>query len=71
MVRNLIGALVYIGLGRQPADWMQDLLAQKDRRLAAPTFAPDGLYFAQVEYPARHGLPASSAQDALARIPAW
>ncbi|MBV6303294.1 tRNA pseudouridine(38-40) synthase TruA [Candidimonas humi] len=71
MVRNLIGALVYIGLGRQPADWMLDLLAQKDRRLAAPTFAPDGLYFAQVEYPARHGLPASSAQDALARIPAW
>ena len=71
MVRNLIGALVYIGLGRQPADWMPDLLAQKDRRLAAPTFAPDGLYFAQVEYPARHGLPASSAQDALARIPAW
>lgn len=66
MVRNLIGAFVYIGLGRQPADWMRDLLAQKDRRLAAPTFAPDGLYLAQVEYPAQYGLPILSPQAALA-----
>ncbi|OWT54476.1 tRNA pseudouridine(38-40) synthase TruA [Candidimonas nitroreducens] len=71
MVRNLIGALVYVGLGRQQPGWMRDLLAQKDRRLAAPTFAADGLYFAQVEYPARYGLPAGSPQEALARIPGW
>lgn len=57
MVRNLMGALLYIGQGRQEPGWIEALLAQRDRRLAAPTFAPDGLYLADVEYPAEFGLP--------------
>ncbi|MBV7487054.1 tRNA pseudouridine(38-40) synthase TruA [Bordetella sp. BOR01] len=52
MVRNLIGALLQIGQGRQPVHWMPALLAARDRRLAAPTFAPDGLYLSAIEYPA-------------------
>ena len=44
MVRNVVGSLVYVGAGRQPAGWIAQLLGQRDRRLAAPTFAPDGLY---------------------------
>lgn len=56
MVRNLVGALVWIGAGRRPADWAGELLAGRDRRLAAPTFAPDGLYLAGVEYPARYDI---------------
>lgn len=57
MVRNLMGAILYIGQGRREAAWIEDLLAQRDRRLAAPTFAPDGLYLTHVQYPAEFELP--------------
>lgn len=45
MVRNLVGTLVYIGKGARSPEWVDELLAIKDRKLAAPTFSPDGLYF--------------------------
>ena len=50
MVRNLVGTLVYVGAGRQPASWVGELLEKRDRRLAAPTFMADGLYLTHVEY---------------------
>jgi tRNA pseudouridine38-40 synthase len=37
---------------------MGELLEWRDRRRAAPTFAPDGLYFLGARYEARWGLPA-------------
>jgi tRNA pseudouridine38-40 synthase len=58
MVRNVVGSLVYVGAGRQPPGWIGELLAGRDRRLAAPTFAPDGLYLAGIEYDRSLGLPA-------------
>jgi tRNA pseudouridine38-40 synthase len=61
MVRNIVGAAVYIGSGRHPPQWMAELLESRDRRLAAPTFAPDGLYLAGVEYDPAFGLPAFRA----------
>ncbi|MCD0506032.1 tRNA pseudouridine(38-40) synthase TruA [Bordetella petrii] len=51
MVRNLMGALLQVGQGRQKADWMRVLLAARDRRLGAATFSPDGLYLSSIEYP--------------------
>lgn len=57
MIRNLVGALIYVGKGRQPVDWMAELLVARNRSLAAPTFAPDGLYLCGVEYPSRWSLP--------------
>lgn len=51
MVRNLVGALVYVGLGRQPIRWIAELLAARNRSLGAPTYAADGLYLAGVDYP--------------------
>jgi tRNA pseudouridine38-40 synthase len=57
MVRNIVGCLVYVGKGKYPPEWVAELLAQRDRRLAAPTFAPDGLYFAGVDYESRWELP--------------
>lgn len=57
MIRNLVGTLVHIGAGRQSVAWMDDLLAMKDRRFAAPTFSPDGLYFLGPAYEARWQLP--------------
>ncbi|MFN7276193.1 MAG: tRNA pseudouridine(38-40) synthase TruA [Betaproteobacteria bacterium] len=57
MVRNLVGSLVYVGAARKPTHWLSELLAGRDRRWAAPTFAPDGLYLTAVAYPAELSLP--------------
>ena len=57
MVRNIVGSLVYVGAGREPPGWIGDLLAARDRRKAAPTFAANGLYLAGADYDARFGLP--------------
>jgi tRNA pseudouridine38-40 synthase len=58
MVRNVAGALVAVGTGRQPPDWVRDVLAARDRSKAAPTLGAAGLYLARVEYDARFDLPA-------------
>jgi len=68
MVRNIMGALVYVGQGRQKPEWMDTLLAARDRCRAAPTFQPDGLYLAKVDYPGQFGLPQAPANDALASL---
>lgn len=57
MVRNLVGALVYVGKGAHPPEWIAELIAKRDRSLAAPTFSPSGLYLSGVEYDARWQLP--------------
>lgn len=57
MVRNLVGALVYVGQGKQPPAWIGYLLSSRDRTLAAPTFPAAGLYLAGVEYEPRWRLP--------------
>ncbi len=63
MVRNIVGSLIQVGNGNRSAAWIAELLAGRNRELAAPTFSPDGLYLAQVGYDARWGLPAQ--QDVL------
>jgi len=57
MVRNMVGSLVHVGSGRQPAAWIGELLGSRDRNRAAPTFAASGLYLAAVEYDASWALP--------------
>ncbi|MEO6959205.1 MAG: tRNA pseudouridine(38-40) synthase TruA [Burkholderiaceae bacterium] len=66
MVRNLMGVILYVGRGRNAPQWAAELLAERDRRLAAPTFSPDGLYLAQVEYPAEFSLPMATLNQTLA-----
>jgi tRNA pseudouridine38-40 synthase len=66
MVRNIVGALVYVGNARQPPSWIGGLLADRDRARAAPTFASAGLYFTGTDYPVRFNLPATRAPP---RIP--
>ncbi len=58
MVRNLVGSLVYVGKGAQSPDWIAELLRERDRRRAAPTFAAAGLYFRGPIYESRWGLTA-------------
>jgi tRNA pseudouridine38-40 synthase len=57
MVRNIMGCLVAVGTGGRPPGWMLEVLAARNRDAAAPTFAPDGLYFAGPYYDARHAIP--------------
>ena len=68
MVRNIVGSLVYVGDGRQPVDWPERLLEERDRRQAAPTFMPDGLYLAAIAYDRSFILPAFPANP-LVDIP--
>jgi tRNA pseudouridine38-40 synthase len=66
MLRNLMGCLVRVGQGSRPPGWMAEVLAARSREAAAPTFAPDGLYFLGPYYDAAHALPqASPALDWL------
>ena len=57
MVRNLVGSLIYVGSGRRSVKWLADVLESRDRRLAAPTAAPNGLYLAKVDYDSCWQLP--------------
>ena len=60
MVRNLVGSLVYVGQGRHPPEWIDELLASRDRTQAAPTFAAAGLYLVGVRYEKRWRLPVAN-----------
>ena len=50
MVRNICGALLAVSRGQLKN--LEDLLNQRDRKLAPPTAPPDGLYLVQVAYEA-------------------
>lgn len=66
MVRNLMGCLVAVGTGAKPPGWLAEVIAARSRDAAAPTFAPDGLYFVGPVYDAQHGIPdATAAMDWL------
>lgn len=63
MVRNIVGTLLQVGLGKQSAHWMMDLLERKDRTLSAPTFSANGLYLVQVGYPEHFQIPLPRFSD--------
>jgi len=62
MVRNIMGCLVAIGAGVRDRAWLADVLAAKDRSVAAPTFAPDGLYFVGPYYDPAFDVPNAPAE---------
>ena len=51
MVRNIVGSLIYVGVGREKPEWMKEVLEAKERAAAAPTFDAAGLYLVGVGYP--------------------
>ena len=57
MVRNIVGCLVYVGKGKHAPEWLAEVLESRARTIAAPTFAPDGLYLRHITYDAKWGLP--------------
>jgi tRNA pseudouridine38-40 synthase len=56
-VRNMVGALIYVGNGKQSPEFIKELLEQKNRTLSPPTFSPNGLYLAGVDYDEKFDLP--------------
>ncbi len=64
MVRNIVGSLVYVGAGRHSLEDFRAIFAGRDRKHAAPTFSPDGLYLSAIEYDDAFALP-----DFPARFP--
>jgi tRNA pseudouridine38-40 synthase len=70
MVRNIVGSALKVGLGERPVDWIAEVLASRDRRLAGATAPPGGLYFARVEYPEHYGIPAPASFGLSAMISA-
>lgn len=67
MVRNLVGTLICVGKGTHSPAWAADVLASRERRLAAPTFAAEGLYLEHVEYGPQWNLPVPA--DSAWRMP--
>ena len=61
MIRNIVGCLVAVGSGGRSVAWLGDVLASRDRALAAATFAADGLYFVGPYYDPGHGIPDHTA----------
>ncbi|MCU1587070.1 MAG: tRNA pseudouridine synthase [Frankiales bacterium] len=51
MVRSLVGALIAVGEGRQPADWPASLLSLDVRSSGVLVAPPQGLALEAVEYP--------------------
>jgi tRNA pseudouridine38-40 synthase len=49
-VRNMVGSLKLVGLGKWTPERMADALAARDRRAGGPTARPDGLYLTGVSY---------------------
>jgi len=60
MVRNIAGALIAVGQGKQPPDWVAQVLAAKDRTCAGITAPASGLYLAAVRYDASLQLPSEA-----------
>lgn len=57
MVRNIVGTLIEVGVGKQPPEWVAEVLTARDRTRAGVTATPDGLYFVGADYPDHPDLP--------------
>ncbi len=50
-VRNIVGTLKLVGLGRWHPDQVARALAARDRRAGGPTAPAEGLYLVEIRYP--------------------
>ncbi|MDY7537508.1 tRNA pseudouridine(38-40) synthase TruA [Undibacterium sp. RTI2.1] len=69
MVRNIIGSLLFVGIGKKEPDWIKHLLMSRDRSLSAPTFMPDGLYLAKIDYDKKWNLSQNKNDNFLGSLP--
>ena len=50
MVRNIVGTLVDVGMGKRIPEWFKDVLTLRDRKVAGVTAPPQGLFLKDVKY---------------------
>jgi tRNA pseudouridine38-40 synthase len=51
MVRTLVGVLLEVARGRRPPEWIDEVLAARNRSVAGAPLAARGLTLARVDYP--------------------
>lgn len=51
MVRAIVGTLIEIGRGKQPPEWMHEVLQSKNRAVAGASAPAHGLYLQHIRYP--------------------
>lgn len=51
MVRNIVGTMIQIGIGRRRVESISELIAAGDRQLAGQTAPPQGLFLMDIRYP--------------------
>jgi len=56
MVRNIVGVLIEIGMGKKQPGWARDVLMARDRALGGVTARASGLYLEGVYYPSEFGM---------------
>jgi len=56
MVRNIVGTLVDVGIGKMSPEGFQDVLTSKDRKQAGITAPAQGLFLREVKYQHTSGL---------------
>lgn len=54
MVRNIVGTLVEVGRCKQPPQWIDEVIAARDRDAAGPTAPAHGLFLHHVDYDDTH-----------------
>ena len=57
MVRNIVGSLVQVGLGKEQPVWLYETLLNKDRTKASMAAPPQGLFLLNINYPKEYKLP--------------
>ena len=65
MVRNIVGVLMAVGLGKQDPEWASQVLEGRDRAKGAVTAPACGLYLMAVRYPDQFDLPRVSVPGGL------
>ena len=50
MVRNIVGTLVFVGLGKFSAEYMREILESRNRTSSGPNAPAYGLYLERVDY---------------------
>ena len=49
-VRNMVGAMIYVAIGKFSLEYLNYVMEAKNRNLSAPTISPDGLYLHKIYY---------------------
>lgn len=57
MVRNIVGVLMAVGMGKNEPKWANEVMESRDRTRGGITASPEGLYLLGVDYPLHFGIP--------------